>query len=299
MKLKIKPGLICAVSAVLLWSSCDKIEEPLNIVSEQLSTDGLLDTLYFMDSADVKTKQVLLEDFTGHKCVNCPEAAIAAHDLAETLNHKLIIYSVHAGYYAEPDPTGHYTADFRCETGEALYNDFTAFANPIGLINRVVYNGSRLIGAGSWETVVMQELAKPNRVDLKVKTIWYPNLEKVQLHIYTTFLQAETDSVKLVVYLAEDNIISPQMNNNPSVGPTPDWLDYEHHNILRTSLNSTYGERLTENGIVDPNTEYHTTFIFEPDTAWELSNCRIIAYIIEEGSKEVLQVAEAGIKVTE
>ena len=66
--------------------------------------------------------------------------------LAEDLNHKLIIYSVHAGYYAEPDETGYYTADFRCETGEELYNDFQAFANPIGLIDRVEYNGSVLIG---------------------------------------------------------------------------------------------------------------------------------------------------------
>lgn len=297
MKLKILFGFLVALTGIFLWTGCDKIEEPVIITSEQYSSDSYLDTLYFTDSVSITEKQVLLEDFTGHKCVNCPEAALAAHELAGSLNHRLVIYSVHADYYAEPDATGNYTADYRCATGEQLYDDFLVFSNPLALINRTAYNGSTLILAASWEAAVNIEIAKPNRVSMKLRNIWYPNLGKVQTDVYTTFLNQEDDLFNLVVFVVEDSIVSPQKNNNAAIGPTPDWLDYMHRNILRGSLNSTYGTEVSSDGSVVPNQEYHNQLIYTLDPEWETKNCRIIAYIINKGSNEVIQVAEAGIKV--
>ncbi len=298
MKNKFTPKILLAVASFIFLASCDKIDQPLDIIDEQYTTDGYLDTLYFADSVSITEKHVLLEDFTGHKCVNCPEAAIAAHNLAEDLNHKLIIYSVHAGYYAEPDETGNYTADFRCETGEALYNNFQAFANPIGLIDRVEFNGSLLIGAGNWETVVMQEIEKENAVDLKLRNIYYPNLNKIQIDVAAKFLFEPEGKYKLVVYVVEDSIVSPQKNNNPAIGPSPDWLDYEHRNILRGAVNSTYGGYISADGNVAQNQEYPNQFIFDLNSAWVTSNCNIIAYVFSEDTGEVIQVAELGIKTS-
>jgi len=298
MKNKFTPKILLAVASFIFLASCDKIDQPLDIIDEQYTTDGYLDTLYFIDSVSVNQKHVLLEDFTGHKCVNCPEAAIAAHDLAEDLNHKLIIYSIHAGFYAEPDETGNYTADFRCETGEALYNNFQAFANPIGLIDRVEFNGSVLIGAGNWETVVMQEIEKENAVDLKLRNIYYPNLNKIQIDVAAKFLFEPEGKYKLVVYIVEDGIVSPQKNNNPAIGPSPDWLDYVHRNILRGAINSTFGGYISADGNVVQNQEYPNQFIFDLHSAWITSNCNIIAYVFSEDTGEVMQVAELGIKTS-
>jgi len=299
MKCKISFTFLFACLSSLLWISCDKIDEPLIIVAEQLTTDGFLDTLYFIDTVNVGEKQVLLEDFTGHKCVNCPEAALAARDLAETLNGRLIIYSIHAGYYAEPDATGDYTADFRCPTGDQLNNDFLVLANPLGLIDRVKYNGSVLIGAGNWEAAVMLELDKPNTVILKVRNIYYPNLNKVQTDVVSRFLSQEAGIFKIVVYVVEDGIISPQKNNNPAIGPSPDWFDYEHHNILRGAINSTYGNNISSDGTIVAGQDYHNQFTLDIDTGWVASNCNIIIYVISEETDEILQVAELRIRTQE
>jgi hypothetical protein len=296
MKNKFTPKILLAVAFQFLLSACDKIDQPLIIINEQYTTDGFLDTLYFADSVTIAGKQVLLEDFTGHKCVNCPEAGLAAHELAEELNHKLIIYSVHAGYYAEPDETGNYTTDFRCETGEELYNDFQAFANPIALIDRVEYSGSLLIGAGNWETAVMLEIEKDNAINLKLRNIYYPNLSKLQIDVLTTFLIQPEGNYKLVVYIVEDHIISPQKNNNAAIGPSPDWLDFEHRNILRDDVNSTYGSYVPEEGAAVQNQSYSTQFIYDLNPSWVTANCNIIAYVFSEDTGEVLQVAELGIK---
>ena len=288
--------VLIAAIAFSAFVACDEIDEPVVIIDQQTTTDGLLDDNYVKDSVMVTTKHVLLEDFTGHKCVNCPEAAIAAHDLSEALNHKLIIYSVHAGYYATPDETGNYTADFRCTEGEELYNDFAAFANPIALIDRVKFNGAVLIGAGNWEDAVMDELAKDNTVDLKVRNIYYPDLDKIQISVSTTFLSATADPYKLVVYIVEDGIVSPQKNNNAAIGPSPDWLNYEHRNIVRTSVNSTYGGFITADGMVQTGAEYTNHFIFPLNPLWVAANCNLIAYVYNDVTKEIMQVAELGIK---
>jgi hypothetical protein len=298
MKGKINPVFLLAVAGILFFSSCDKIDEPLIIIDEQYNTDGFLDDVYFIDSVLVTKKHVLLEDFTGIKCVNCPEAGIAAHELAESLNHKLIVYSIHAGYYAEPDATGYYTADFRCTTGDDLYNDFQAFANPIALIDRVPFSGSVLIGSGNWEQAVLQELEEENTVNLKIRNIFYPNLNKLQINVVTKFISASTTSLyKLVVYIVEDGIVSPQKNNNPAIGPSPDWLDYVHRNVLRDAVNSTYGGYITP-VLVEPGIEYSSQFIYDLNPAWVTANCNIIAYVLEEESGAVMQVAELGIKTS-
>lgn len=295
MKLRIiYISLILGVFGVF-WTACDKVDEPLVLIDKQSTTDDLLDTLYFVDSVTVKTKQVLLEEFTGHKCVNCAGASMAAHELSEANDHKLIIYGVHAGYYAEPDLTGEYTTDFRCETGNELHADFQVIANPIGTVNRVSYSGSVLVGEGSWEASVTDELGKPNVIDLKVLNIYYPNLDTIQIKVTTTFHQALPGSYKLVVYIAEDNIIAPQKNNEEAVGPTPDWLDYEHRNILRDAITPTYGTSISGSAIV-AEVPYEQNLTYLINENWVAANCNLIVYVIDEVSLEVLQVAELGIK---
>ena len=124
-----------------VWMACDKIEEPFSLINESDFPENPDDTLFFVDSISVLHTQVLLEDFTGHLCVNCPEAAKLAHDLAEDLDHKLIIYAVHAGNFAEPVPETIFDTDFRTDVGESLNTDYSIFANPLAMINRVENNG--------------------------------------------------------------------------------------------------------------------------------------------------------------
>lgn len=280
-----------------LWTACDKVDKHLVLIDHQSTTDGYLDTEFTEDSVFVNVKQVLLEEFTGHKCVYCAGASIFVHGLSEDLDHKLVVYSVHAGHYAEPDenPTSHYTADFRCEPGDELHTDFGVVPNPIATIDRVEYDGSKLIGEGNWETVVLSELEKENVVDLKVTNIYYPNLETIQVKASATFHQALTGKYKLVAYIVEDSIVSPHANNDESVGPTPHWLDFVYHNILRDAITPTYGKHISDNDIV-VGTPYEENFTYLLNENWVTRNCKLVVYIINEESLEVLQVAELNIK---
>ena len=292
MKIRIKYLLYSSIFIALTWSACDKIDEPLELVNEQ---DINLDLDLPFDSVVVSRKQVLLEDFTGHKCVNCPLAAINAHNLSEELNHQLIIYSVHAGYYAEPDATGNYTADFRCETGNEIFNNFVITGWPAGTVNRVEYNGSVILGGGDWEDAVHTETQKENVINMTLKNYYDQQKNELTVLVASTFLNQLEGKFTLVVLIVEDHILSWQKNNEPSIGPTPDWENYEQRNVLRDAISSTFGNYFTEDGTIVSGETYETPFSYKLNEEWVTENCNIISYIIHEETGEVLQVAELGV----
>ncbi len=291
--------ILITVFSALIWTSCDKIDEPVKIINVQDIPDNLADTLFYTDSVYVDQKQVLLEEFTGHKCVNCAEQSIAAHELSEDNDHRLVIYSIHAGFYAQVDETGEYTTDHTSPAGIEIFQNFQEPFNPTATIDRVEYSGSQVIFPNQWETVFFDELAKENVARMQVKNSWYPNLSSVLIEVSTTFTQQLDGKYKLVVMIAEDHVTAPQKNNNAAIGPTPDWLDYDHRNILRDAITPVFGSYLTADGTIAADEVYENTFFYAPDEAWVTQNCRIIAYVTHEETGEVVQVAELGIKTTE
>jgi len=298
MKYRIQIILLVAVLSGFGWMSCDKIDQPLVIIDQQNIPVNITDTLYFVDSVVVTQKQVLLEDFTGHLCVNCPEAAIMAHEFAASLDHKLIIYSVHAGYFATPDTNSAslYKDDLTSETGEELYTDFQVFVNPNALINRVKFGGAVQVNPDNWQSAVNAELEKPNTASIALVNAYYPNLNTLRIQVKSRFTSQLEGKFKLCVYIAEDSIVSPQKNNNPAVGPSPDWEDYIHRNVLRGSVNTTYGEYFSADGTIAANEIYTKEYFYEINPNWVTSRCNIVAFLLNEETKEIHQVAECGIK---
>ncbi len=294
------PFVIIAVILLSGWVACDKIDEPLKVVNVQNIPENIDDTLFFADSVMVTQKQVLLEDFTGHYCVNCPTAAFAAHQWAEDFNHRLVIYAIHAGSQAEPDETGLFTADFRCPTGDELFNHFNQPFNPSGTVNRVEYNGNMILYyiTGDWEAAVNLEMAKDNVINMKVKNTYYPNNKAVLINISSTILQSLEGKYKIVVYLVEDHIIAAQKNNNSDIGPEPNWEDYDHRNVLRNAVNGTFGNYISDDGALAEGETYSNEFYYTINDEWltDTTDLNIIAYIYNEESGEILQVAELEVK---
>lgn len=117
------------------------------------------------DTTKVQRK-VLLEEFTGHLCVNCPTATAKAMELKTTYGDNLYIIGIHAGSFAEPASTGNYTADFRNTVSNELYSFFSVIVNPIGMINRHQYNNKRLIPYGQWSANISEMMS--NKTDVKI-----------------------------------------------------------------------------------------------------------------------------------
>ncbi|MCB0804379.1 MAG: Omp28-related outer membrane protein, partial [Bacteroidales bacterium] len=236
--------------------------------------------------------------FTGHLCSNCPTQSLAAHELAEELDHRLVIVGIHAGGFSNLEPPL-YTIDFTCPTGVKIHDDYQVNFYPSGLINRIVYGPSSVIPPQFWETIITDELDKPNVVDLSLQTYYYPNLKTIEINVLAEFKQQLEGKYKLSLYLVEDNIVAYQKNDNEELGPE-DIPDYHHRNVLRDAVNGTYGVYVSDDGSITASVPYAQKFIYSDFSEnWNIGNCKIIAFVYGEETDEVLQVAELAIHTGE
>lgn len=260
--------------------SCDKVEEP-----------------YIKENVWAPTgRKVLLEDYTGHKCVNCPSAALTANELIEKYQDYLIVISIHAGYFAEPSSSGDYTYDFTCPVGNELNDYFEIVSNPSGMVNRKEYNENLLLGVDDWAGAVGVEINKYPDAEITIENIFNQQNRMLNTSIEIKFLLDMEGIYRLCAYITEDSIIAPQMNNDNNIGPVPDILDYVHKHVLRGSVNGTWGDVITNENITAESVFTLNYNDFEINSIWNEHNCSVIAFIYNEETKEIIQAEEKHIE---
>lgn len=265
---------IIAAMAVVLVISCDKLDQPYATAKEI--------------NVDTTKRKVLLEDYTGMKCVNCPGATAGAEALVELYKGQVILMAVHAGFFAVPDASGNYTTDYRVAEGVTWFNDFTLVSNPMGMVNRITYNDKKAIGATSWAAAV-SATAQEKRVATIHIDAQYTAAGRGQVNTTITarFLEKLTGTYNLTVCLLEDSITGWQKNNDTAVGPVPDIENYVFNDMLRAVLNGAYGEELTN--AVDTGVVYTKTYQYTPDPLWIPGHLSLVAFIANADTKEIIQ----------
>jgi len=270
--------LIAFPLILLLFSSCDKVKAPYALARHGNITDTVVD---WQDSV-TPTKRVLLEDYTGHKCPNCPAAATIAHSQEQYYHGKLIVLSVHAGYYAIPG-SGEFAADFRTTAGEEWNTDFQLIAYPSGMINRKEFNGHRILGSEEWVTDIAGSMDQSPDLNMLILNNTYDSVSRiVNSVIYSQFRQSLPGSYNITVCVMEDNIISAQDSASTIIH------NYVFKNVLRGSVNGTYGEILTTS--VDLSITYMGRFSIPINTNWVPENCWILAFVSKSDTREIIQV---------
>ncbi len=266
----------------LLFGACDKIEEPY-----------LVETGGSGPGPGVKVRKVLLEEYTGHLCVNCPEGTKLANDLKQVFGEQLVLLTIHAGDLASPSVEP-YTADYRTTAGTAIYNFYQPIGVPTGMVNRTPYQGSTVLFKDSWEPAIQDLTDLPPEVFIEIETEYNEGTRKLNIHVHSEFLQDLDKTYNLSVLIIESGIISPQKNDESSIGPSPNWLDYEHKHMLRKSLNGTWGDFLAEQAVIGTimSKDYSITL----DNEWDANHCGVIAIVLDSETYEILQVEEAHIQ---
>ena len=100
-------NLLILFLITITFFSCDKIEGPYKIDN---GNGNPIDTNTFI-------KKILVEDYSGHTCSNCPNAARELEALIDIYGNKIVPITVHAGKtYARPYSSSQapkYQYDFR------------------------------------------------------------------------------------------------------------------------------------------------------------------------------------------
>jgi hypothetical protein len=273
---RILPFIILA----LLTQACDKVEPP-----------------YKKDIVvPVGERKVLVEDFTGHKCGNCPRATRAIYDLKSVYGDKLIIMAIHAGTFATVFPPGapYYTYDFRCPEGVQIDTDFgiSVAGNPNGMVNRRTVNGSQIISSTKWGDEVAAVLNSTEKVPVKISIASSYNNTSRQLDAGVTleYFSALTGNYKLCVFMVEDSVINWQKDYDVSPNDVP---DYVHREFLRGSMNGTYGTSVSETSQGSIKTYNFTSVL---NSEWNDTQMSLIVFLYNDATKEILQVEQKHIE---
>jgi len=286
--------MICISIASGLFQACDKIDGPYLVKVE--SSDTLSCPPPEFPNVIDDTKRVLLEDYTGHTCVNCPSAAIIARNLKAQYGDKLVVMAVHAGGFAQPQSNTVFTYNFLTAAGTAWDTKFgiSKIGNPNGMVNRRKINNTVVLGTSAWSGAVAEMTAEAALLDVKIINEYSSGENKLCTHIQTKFLQAIDKNLKLIVALTEDSIVAPQKNLNSEIGPVPVITNYVHMHVLRGAITSTMGTPISSIG-VENSTPVVKSYRYTIKDNWVPKNCRVVAFVYDADTDEVLQAAEAAV----
>jgi len=263
--------LIVSISFI----SCDKIKGPYTEISPD--TGG--------------NRKILIEDFTGHRCVNCPRAAEAIKSIQQLRPGRVIAIGVHVTSQFAAPGSGIYNIDFRTAVGNSNDSLFevSLLGLPTGMVNRLMVSGVRRIEYSNWSKYADSLLQLPAVAEIKIENIYTASSRIVTSTVKCDFLTAMSGSYKLAVYLVEDSIPHAQKDN---LIPAPsNDSDYVHNHVLRTSLNSAFGE-LLNSGPVSAGGSFSKTYSRTLNANWREKKCAIVAFIYDDLTKEVVQAEE-------
>ncbi|MFZ4398385.1 MAG: Omp28 family outer membrane lipoprotein [Bacteroidales bacterium] len=259
------------LSSVIILS-CDKVDEPYTSA---------------VPAKDWYGKRILLEDYTGHTCINCPAAAAVAANIKTLYGDKVIIISVHADYFAKP-VLPEFPEDFRTTAGEIWYKFFGFLGNPYGMINRKGFtNSTQILGPGAWAAKVGSIMTELPEVEISVAPIYDSTTKTLTGNVKTKFLKTIRKKLKLQIVLTEDSIVAPQKDGNITVP------NYIHRHMMRGAINGSWGSVLTDGLNNTPiETELSQNILFTFDSSWKSKHCTVVAFVYDADTYEILQVAE-------
>lgn len=271
--------------------SCDKIEEG-EYLQETGSVNAACEEASFT-SRTSPVRKVLLEDYTGHQCGNCPSAAVKVHDISEMYSGQVVALGVHAGGFAELGDDGKYDYDFTTEAGD----DYDAFfgissvGNPNGMVNRINYaNNNHIQAPFKWQPLIGAIVSQEPDADIQINAVYNEEISQICIDAYYEYLNTLEGNYRLVVHVVENDIESWQKNYEGSAGdptyPTGDVPNYMHQHVLRANANGIWGADIKS---AATGTNEILRYSIDMDPEWVKDNLEIVSYIYNADTYEVIQ----------
>ena len=257
-------------------------------VTAQNGTTAAYTVMVIVEGGDVEPtgKMVLIKDFTGARCVNCPAAAEYAHNLQHQLDEDhIFIMSVHAGFLAQP--MGQFP-NFLTDEGTEWYNNHDS--NPLFTVDHVALTDGNSLKVEQIDTPVVTALDEEQSFEIVIGRQFDPTSRQLQVNIQAVSLTDRDGHFFITACLVEDNIVGWQ------IIPGGTDKEYVFHNVFRGTLNGAYGESF-EDHHVDSDDTFSFSYNTEINADYNADECYVVVYVYDrnQGDK-ILQTAVKKIK---
>lgn len=222
---------------------------------------------------------VLLVEFTGYKCQNCPDAAVEAAHLEALCGSDLIVVAMHPATNAFTSTTNA-AWDYTCPEADTYYRHLggtgsTSF--PTGVINL----SGGFTEYSRWSARILEALQQPSPIDLGLTASL--SAEGITADVSLS-AAATTQEIRLLLWITESHVKGAQRLQDGSA-----VTDYEHNHLLR-------GELLSGDGWGAPvhlegDTLIHYEALALPAKVANPAACHLIAVALSTNN-EVLTVTQ-------
>lgn len=236
------------------------------------------------------TRKVIVEEFTGVRCVNCPSGSAEIENLLALHGENLIAISIHSGYFSEPYEESQY--DFRTDDGDAiasLLGEPEAF--PSAVINRKQFANEplRQVNQQSWAGYIQNELNEEPKLNIALESSFDDASNDADVTVTIVPLTNISGTLGLTVLITESNIVDYQLL------PTGKDATYTHKHVFRGLMSpGVNGQALSS--LVTGVAQSFTFSKLIPEE-WNPDNCHIVAFVHQVGPNfDVLQAEELEMK---
>ena len=233
-------------------------------------SEEILEGDRYKEMAFVEPKRhILIEDFTGQKCRNCPEAHQVIDELQALYGDYVIAVAIHAdlgsnGVFGIAEGKDTNTIGLMQPEGDEYAMRWGVSFLPAGLINR----NSKPLKHTEWAAYARQALAREAQATIALSSEVVDNT----LRVNTEILSATNLEGKLQLWITESNITALQQN-----GRLVDY-DYLHSHVYRAAINGFEGEAV----VLKANEAMVCEHVIALRNNWKVENLSVIAFVYTE-----------------
>lgn len=263
--MKVKNYIMGAFVALATLAGCDEVDEQDRFIS--------------MGKVEVKRK-VLLEDFTGQLCSNCPKAHEVINNLKAQYGDTVIAVGIHASTQLSiPEPVG-----LKVPDGDVYLSQWTdAMADGSGLPKGVINRRGEFCDPEKWAAAVRSALTEDSNVQLTLEADTIEGKDSIVVRVHCA--SGDTRSAKLQLWVTESNITAIQSN----LGNVD--RQYVHNHVYRAAVNGVGGEAVVLQKDVPSDWERGIRI----KSHWKAEELSVVGFIYTEADG-VLQVEECKVK---
>lgn len=223
---------------------------------------------------------LLVEKFTGQRCVNCPSGAKLLHKIAGQYPNRMITVAHHAVRSRLTLP------QLESEASELYAKAFVSGSlNLPGVIlsRRKVFDGKLYSFArGAWAGQIEQLMRIPRSYRLGLE----PTIKGDQgIEVTTSVSEVQSQGRKLMLQLW---IVEDVWGYQTGSGGGD---DYHHEHVMRGYLNGAWGQEIS--------LPYNASATYAlPESVTALKHAKVVGFVYDAESKEVLEASIAPIRGT-
>lgn len=232
-----------------------------------------------------QNKKVVLEEFTGIYCQFCPDGHKIAQTYKAMFPNDVVVINIHEGFFAEPNGTD---PDFRTPFGFAIDSQANVSANPIGSINRRIFQGfsnGMTLPRNYWISAGNIVLNEPSYVNLALEATidTFTQQMTVQVEGYFTAHGAPAD-MRLNIALLQNNVEGPQSGGS-TYYPAQVLANgnYNHQHMLRHLITGQWGDTLSQ---TSKGTLFSRTYTYQVPNNYrgvpvDIRNLEVVGFLTE------------------